>query len=63
MTDDRIRTSLELEYLTRREAEERVAARRSGDLAARHAHIELADRYALRARTMQVPEPLVHRTH
>ena len=38
------------EYLTRREAQERLAAEQSRDLAARRAHEMLADQYAARLR-------------
>jgi hypothetical protein len=43
---------LEAAYLSRREAEERLAAERSVDPAARLVHVALADGYAARLRTM-----------
>lgn len=38
----------ETDYFARREAQERLAAEQSADMAARRAHAELADRYAER---------------
>jgi hypothetical protein len=51
MSDNVVPMDLEMEYLTRREAQERAAAEQSADLAARRAHRELADRYANRRRS------------
>ena len=51
MNDNAVPMDLEMEYLSRREAQERIAAQQSADLAARRAHSELADRYARRRRT------------
>ncbi len=45
--------SMEMEYLSRREAQERAAAARSGDMSARRAHAELANHYASRRRNAQ----------
>ena len=42
---------LDSDYLTRREAQERLAAEQSADLAARRVHEMLADRYAARLKT------------
>ena len=39
------------DYLTRREAQERLAAERSADLSARRVHQALAEQYAARRRT------------
>lgn len=50
MNDDAVPMNRDMEYLARREAQERVAAEQSTDLAARRAHAELADRYADRRR-------------
>ncbi|MGN6818831.1 MAG: hypothetical protein ACTHJR_09175 [Sphingomonas sp.] len=43
------------DYLTRREAQERLAAERSGDLSARRVHEVLAERYAERLRATPPP--------
>lgn len=43
------------DYLRRREAQERFAAKQSADPAARHVHGELADRYAERLRVAMPP--------
>jgi hypothetical protein len=50
MSDKAVPVEIELEYLTRREAQERAAAERSVDLGARRVHSELANRYANRLR-------------
>lgn len=55
MADGSVRMDPEMAYLSRREAQERVAAEGSADLAARRAHAELADRYARRLRATDRP--------
>lgn len=50
MTDQSGPPGHDQDYLRRREAQERAAAERAPDAAARHAHGELADRYAERLR-------------
>ena len=46
MSRDTSRLGHDSDYLTRREAQERLAAEAAADLAARRAHESLADRYA-----------------
>ena len=55
MNDNAVRMDLEMEYLSKREAQERAAAAQSADLAARRAHSEMADRYANRRRASEEP--------
>lgn len=43
------------DYFRRREADERAHAERAGDLTARCAHLDLAERYAARVRAMAPP--------
>ncbi|HEX7694625.1 MAG TPA: hypothetical protein VF409_09055 [Sphingomonas sp.] len=43
------------DYFSRREAQERLAAEQSVDLAARRVHEDLADQYAARLRTGSAP--------
>lgn len=47
----------ESDYLTRREAQERLAAERSTDLSARRVHQMLADQYAARLSMASQTEP------
>lgn len=42
-------------YFTQREADERDCAERAQDLTARRAHLDMAERYAERVRTMVPP--------
>jgi hypothetical protein len=55
MSDTAVPMDLEMEYLTRREAQERAAAEQSVDLTARRVHSELANRYATRRRGGERP--------
>ena len=55
MTDQSSPPGHDLNYLRRREAQERIAAEQSPDPAARYAHGELADRYAERLRVAMPP--------
>jgi len=54
MDDEAVPMDREMEYLSKREAQERAAAAQSADLTARRAHVELADRYANRRRAAEV---------
>ena len=42
----------DLEYFRQRERDERACAERAQDLSARHAHLDMAERYAARLRGM-----------
>ena len=55
MTDQFGPAGQDSDYLTRREAQERIAAERSADPSARRAHQVLADQYAKRLRAAPRP--------
>jgi hypothetical protein len=52
---ERHMTSRDYEYYSRRARQERENADRCLDHSARHAHLELAERYAAMVREMQLP--------
>lgn len=49
--------TLDVEYYTRRERQERMLAERAQDGAGRHIHLELARRYARMIADAQTPRP------
>jgi hypothetical protein len=55
MTDQIGPTGQDADYLTRREAQERIAAEQSADPSARRAHKLLAEQYAQRLRAPPSP--------